>query len=73
MSDIKSSSRYSSKKSLPYEKALSSTISQINKNRDDIIKNKVYCPIELKNVYTLLEDSDKILRKVKIKKYIQIY
>ncbi|EUR78680.1 hypothetical protein PFBG_00775 [Plasmodium falciparum 7G8] len=63
MSDIKSSSRYSSKKSLPYEKALSSTISQINKNRDDIIKNKVYCPIELKNVYTLLEDSDKILRK----------
>ncbi|ETW63336.1 hypothetical protein PFMC_00812 [Plasmodium falciparum CAMP/Malaysia] len=63
MSDIKSSSRYSSKKSLPYEKALSSTISQINKNRDDIIKNKVYCPIELKNVYTLLEDSDKILKK----------
>ncbi|SOV11469.1 conserved Plasmodium protein, unknown function [Plasmodium sp. gorilla clade G2] len=63
MSEIKSSSRYSSKKSLSYEKELSSTISQINKNRDDIIKNKVYCPIELKNVYTLLEESDKILRK----------
>ncbi|SOV21146.1 conserved Plasmodium protein, unknown function [Plasmodium sp. DRC-Itaito] len=63
MSEIKSSSRYSSKKSLSYEKDLSSTISQINKNRDDIIKNKVYCPIELKNVYTLLDESDKILRK----------
>ncbi|KJP89081.1 hypothetical protein AK88_01167 [Plasmodium fragile] len=62
MSDVKSSLRYSSKKSFSYEKEVSSTTLQITKNRDEIIKNKVYCPIELKNVYKLLEDSDQLLR-----------
>ncbi|KMZ94612.1 hypothetical protein PVMG_01969, partial [Plasmodium vivax Mauritania I] len=61
-SEAKPSLRYSSKKSFSYEKEVSSTTLQITKNRDEIIKNKVYCPIELKNVYKLLEDSDLLLR-----------
>ncbi|ANQ06699.1 Uncharacterized protein PCOAH_00012130 [Plasmodium coatneyi] len=61
MSERKSSLRYSSKNSFSYEKEVSSTTLQITKNRDEIIKNKVYCPIELKNVYKLLEDSDQLL------------
>ncbi|VTZ68157.1 conserved Plasmodium protein, unknown function [Plasmodium chabaudi chabaudi] len=62
MYETKSSLRYSSKKSSSYEKELSSTSLQIKKNRNEIIKNKVYCPIELKNVYKLLEDSDQLLK-----------
>ncbi|GAB69568.1 hypothetical protein PCYB_003170 [Plasmodium cynomolgi strain B] len=62
MSETKASLRYSSKNSFSYEKEMSSTTLQITKNRDEIIKNKVYCPIELKNVYKLLEDSDQLLR-----------
>ncbi|KEG00769.1 conserved Plasmodium protein, unknown function [Plasmodium vinckei vinckei] len=62
MYETKSSLRYPSKQSLSYEKELSSTSLQIKKNRNEIIKNKVYCPIELKNVYKLLEDSDQLLK-----------